>query len=383
MNDLALTPALAEAFASQLIDWYGHNARTLPWRTTHDPYAIWVSEVMLQQTQVATVLPYYHRWIQALPTLASLAAVDDATLMKLWEGLGYYNRGRRLKQAAQHIVQHHGGRFPTQFEDVLALPGIGRSTAGAILTFAYGQAHPIADGNVKRVLARVLDLPLCTDAPVGDAAIWQASSTLVEATTDAYHLNQALMELGATCCTRHNPTCLLCPVAQHCQALANGTVAQRPVRKAKAPTPHKHISVGVLFNEAGHVLIQQRPDTGLLPNLWEFPGGKQEEGETLEQALTREWLEELNLHVTATEPLCIVKHAYTHFKVTLHVFICQLQGELASLRLNAAQAYRWATLTECESLAFPKANHAILTTLKQRQAAAQAVSLLEDSPCLT
>jgi A/G-specific adenine glycosylase len=141
--------------------------------------------------------------------------------------------------------------------------------------------------------------------------------------------------------------------------------------------------VGVLFNEAGHVLIQQRPDTGLLPNLWEFPGGKQEEGETLEQALTREWLEELNLHVTATEPLCIVKHAYTHFKVTLHVFICQLQGELASLRLNAAQAYRWATLTECESLAFPKANHAILTTLKQRQAAAQAVSLLEDSPCLT
>jgi A/G-specific adenine glycosylase len=369
-------------FASQLIDWYSHNARSLPWRTTTDPYAIWVSEVMLQQTQVATVLPYYHRWMQALPTLASLAAVDDATLMKLWEGLGYYNRGRRLKQAAQLIMTQHGGVFPTQFEAVLALPGIGRSTAGAILTFACGQAHPIADGNVKRVLARILDLPLSTDTPQGDTAIWQASTTLVEATPDAYTLNQALMELGATCCTRHNPTCLLCPVAQHCQALANNTVGQRPVRKAKAPIPHKHIAVGVLFNDAGHVLIQQRPDTGLLPNLWEFPGGKQEAGETLEQALTREWQEELNLHVTATEPLCVVNHAYTHFKVTLHVFVCQLQGEVSALRLNVAQAYRWATLTECDALAFPKANHAILTLLKQRQAALLSLGHADDTPCV-
>ena len=358
-----MTTVQPSSFASQLEAWYATVARPLPWRSTSDPYAIWVSEVMLQQTQVATVLGYYTRFLATFPTVQALAAAPLDAVLKQWEGLGYYTRCRNLHKAAQQVVAQHGGVFPTTFEAVAALPGVGQSTAGAILTFAFGQKHPILDGNVKRVLARVFDMDEPLNTTKATKALWAYSAQLLAPSLNPFAFNQAFMELGATLCLAKNPQCLLCPVQNHCQAFKAGTTGLRPVPKATKTVPHHAIGVAVLQNEAGLFYIQQRPAHGLLGGLWEFPGGKREGDEALTTTVQRELQEELGITVVVGEKLLEVKHAYSHFKVTLHVYRCRLENEAAVPQLHAAQASAWVPLEGLTAYAFPKANNRIIEWL--------------------
>ena len=349
-----------------LIGWYNQCARDLPWRRTKEAYAIWLSEVMLQQTQVTTVLPYYDRFLTAFPTLVDLANAPQDQVLKLWEGLGYYSRARNLHKAAQHIRDHHNGVFPNTFEEVVALPGIGQSTAGAILTFAFEQPHPILDGNVKRVLARLLGIDIPAQETKAIQAMWEATTKLVPATAaEAYPWNQALMELGASLCSRTKPDCDACPWAERCIAKNAGMQGTLPRSKPKKQTPHHTIGVGIVWRQnsekSNEVLIALRPEEGLLGGLWEFPGGKCKSDELITECITREILEETGLTVKTTGKLIEVKHAYSHFKITLHAYECEyISGELKPL---ASQALKWVTLDEIHQYAFPKANKRVLEAL--------------------
>lgn len=242
--------------------------RDLPWRRSRDPYAIWISEIMLQQTQVKTVLPYFDRWMALFPTVAVLAAADQQQVLKAWEGLGYYSRARNLHRTAQVLVQAFGGQFPKELDPVLKLPGIGRTTAGGILSAAFNLPVPILDGNVKRVIARLVAL----EVPPGEAIdrLWGISERLVPKDRGR-DFNQAFMDLGATVCTPKHPDCPSCPWRTDCQAYAQGVQTQVPKAVVRSPLPHKRIAVLMAVNGAGEVLIIQRPQAGLLAGLWDFP----------------------------------------------------------------------------------------------------------------
>jgi A/G-specific adenine glycosylase len=346
--------------AHTLSAWYANHQRNLPWRHTQDPYAIWVSEVMLQQTQVATVLPYYQRFMQQYPTVDHLAQAPLDAVLKQWEGLGYYTRCRNMHKAAVHIMQHLHGQFPSTFEGVQALPGVGRSTAGAIMTFAHQQPYPILDGNVKRVLARVFALSGTNTAYVNQ--LWAHATLLVQAcqsATVAYQLNQGLMELGATHCSRTQPQCLLCPLMALCQAHAHGLTDVLPVKLVRKPVPHYTIA-GAVIEKNGLIYVQQRPAEGLLGGLWEFPGGKQEPHESITDAVHREVLEETGMHIGQLQPLVPVDHAYTHFRITLHMFKAQW---VAGKPQTEGQPFQWLPLGQLRQLAFPKANVLVLDQL--------------------
>lgn len=344
-----------------LLNWYERQGRTLPWRNETDPYKVWVSEIMLQQTQVKTVIPYYQRWLARFPTVETLANADLQQVLKAWEGLGYYARGRNLHKAAQQIVRDWDGQFPTQLAVVLTLPGIGRTTAGGILSAAYNQPVSILDGNVKRVLSRLvaLDVPLAQGLP----QLWQLSDALIDPKRPK-DFNQAIMDLGAIACTPRNPTCLLCPWRDRCQAYQQGIQAQLPMKQASSPLPHKKIGVAVIRNQQGQILIDRRLEKGLLGGLWEFPGGKIEPNETVEDCIQREIREELGIEIAVGEHLVTLDHAYTHFKVTLNVYECQhLSGEPQPLE---SQEVRWVTLAEIDEFPFPKANSKIIEVLRSR-----------------
>lgn len=349
------------ALRRSLLSWYEQRGRTLPWRNEVDPYKIWVSEIMLQQTQVKTVIPYYQRWLTQFPTVETLASADLQQVLKAWEGLGYYARGRNLHKAAQQVVEQQDGQFPANLEGVLALPGIGRTTAGGILSAAFNQPVSILDGNVKRVLARLAALPV----PPAKALqqLWQLSDRLI----DPEHprdFNQAIMDLGAIACTPRNPTCLLCPWRDLCRAFTQGIQSQLPMKQPSSPLPHKKIGVAVIRNEQGQILIDRRLEKGLLGGLWEFPGGKIEPDETVEDCIKREIREELGIEIAVGEHLLTLDHAYTHFKVTLNVYYCQhLSGEPQPLE---SQEVRWVELADIDQYPFPKANSKIIEALRSR-----------------
>jgi A/G-specific adenine glycosylase len=350
--------ALPELRAA-LLDWYALQGRDLPWRRDRRPYAVWISEIMLQQTQVKTVIPYFERWLQAFPTVADLAAADLQQVLKLWEGLGYYARARNLHRAAQQVVERHGGEFPADPEAVAALPGVGRTTAGGILSHAFDYPAAILDGNVKRVLARLGALPV--PPARGMAHLWDWSEQLL----DRQHprdFNQALMDLGATVCTPRQPNCLLCPWRSHCAAYNQGMTEQLPLREASAPIPTKQIGVAVIWNDRGEILIDRRKAEGLLGGLWEFPGGKIEPGETVQDCIAREVQEELGIAIAVEEHLITVDHAYSHFKVSLQVHHCRhLSGEPQTIECDEI---RWTTLAEIGQFPFPKANSRIIDALR-------------------
>lgn len=346
-----------------LLDWYRHWGRDLPWRRTTDPYAIWVSEIMLQQTQVKTVIPYYERWLAALPTIADLAAVDEQQVLKLWQGLGYYARGRNLHRAAQVIQTEHGGVFPATLTAVCRLPGVGRTTAGGILSNAFNQAQPILDGNVKRVLARLVALSVPPQRALTD--LWQVSETLLDPDEPRAY-NQGLMDLGATICRPRQPLCSACPWTEFCQAHILNLQQTLPMREVRNPIPHKQIGVAVIWNQQQQVLIDRRPSQGLLGGLWEFPGGKVEPGESVPECILREIHEELGITVLVDKHLVTVTHAYTHFKVTLVVHHCYLvSGDPQPL---ACEEIRWVNLSELDQYPFPVANLQIIEALRQSQA---------------
>ncbi len=316
---------------------------------------------MLQQTQVGTVIPYYQQWLEQFPDVFTLAQADIQKILKAWEGLGYYARARNLHKTAQILAVKYQGQFPMTVAEYMALPGIGRTTAGGILSHAFNQSVPILDGNVKRVLARMIALEVPPNEDLNQ--LWQLSEALVDI-DQGRKFNQALMDLGATVCTRTRPQCGGCPWQPYCCAYNKQLVDQIPKRKMSAPSPHKQIGVAVILNSDGKILIDRRPSDGLLGGLWEFPGGKIEPGETPEACILREVQEEIGITVKLTEPLMTLKHAYTHFRVTLQVYLCQyLAGEPQAI---ACEEVRWVTLDDIDQYPFPKANTKIIAALKAK-----------------
>ena len=333
----------------RLLRWYQTHRRDLPWRRRPTPYRVWIAETMLQQTQVATVIPYYRRFLKRFPSIRSLAEAENDHVLKLWEGLGYYSRGLNLIRAARTIRSDYGGRFPRTYEGLVSLPGIGRYTAGAILSIAMRRDAPLVDGNVIRVFARMLDYAEdVTRGPVKEV-FWGVAERLLPRGR-AGDFNQALMELGATVCLARTPRCDHCPVRTVCQARRAGTQAGLPVRAPRRPTPHYDVGVGVVWHN-DRVLIARRPPKGLLAGLWEFPGGKVQPGESLPECVRRELEEELGIDVTVGDHLMTVKHAYSHFKVTLHFYACAYEcGEPQAL---GCSAWRWVRPCDLEQYAFP------------------------------
>ena len=366
---------LAPATAAALLGWWETSGRRdraqKPWMFTPvgcwpmaaedlDPYGIWIAEVMLQQTQLAVALPYWERWMAAFPTLEALADASLDQVRLQWQGLGYYSRARRLHQAAQILV---GRPWPRTLEGWMDLPGIGRTTAGSILSSAFNAPLPILDGNVKRVLARLTAHPR---PPARDNALfWSWSEALLDPVRSR-DTNQALMDLGATLCTPRSPSCERCPWRLHCAAYASGDPCRWPVTDASKPLPFQLIGVGVVLNEAGEVLIDQRLEEGLLGGMWEFPGGKQEQGETIETCIARELNEEVGIAVTVGDELITVDHAHSHKKLRFVVHLCDwVSGEPQPL---ASQQVRWVRPDDLKNYAFPAANTKIVAALLGRLA---------------
>ena len=310
--------------SKRILNWYAHHGRELPWRDHPDPYTVWVSEIMLQQTRVETVLPYLKRWMNRLPSIRDLAAATEQEVLTLWEGLGYYSRARNLHKAAQTVLQEYGGELPDDLAALRSLPGVGRYTAAAIASIAFGQDVATLDGNIRRVFARLFNIEVPADTPAGEKILWAlAEEHLPKGRAGDY--NQALMDLGATVCLPRNPACPLCPLNDLCQARTLGVQEERPVMKPKPEVPHYTVTAAVL-RRRGRVLLAKRPASGLLGGMWEFPGGKVEAGESLPSALEREIREELGVKIRIGEAFGVYHHAYTHFRITLHAFLCDPAG---------------------------------------------------------
>ena len=356
-----MTPNRLENIHTPLLTWYDQNHRELPWRKTSDPYSVWVSEVMLQQTQVKTVIPYYQRFLNTFPTIRDLAASDLQAVLKMWEGLGYYGRARNMHRTSRIIVQDYHGKFPDTWKHIHNLPGIGDYIAAAVLSIAFNHRYAVVDGNVKRVLARLLRI----DTPVnkvsaGNMFKKQADRLLYKPEPGKY--NQAIMELGALICTPYSPLCGTCPVQSTCKAYQSSTVDIYPRRVKAKKTPLYNIAIGVVLKN-NRVLITQRRNDGLLGGLWEFPGGKIKEGETPAAACIREIKEETGLKIAVHEYLTQVKHAYTHFKIIVDVYICDYVSGIVAL--NGPVDYHWITLEQIDDYPFPRANHKFIPRLRE------------------
>lgn len=364
------SPISPENLAKILLTWWDAGHADLPWRQSKDPYAIWVSEIMLQQTQITTVIPYYERWLNRFPTVQTLAEAPLDDVLKLWEGLGYYSRARNLHQAAQTVVADYHGRLPETAVDLMQLKGIGRYTAGAIASIAFDEPAPVLDGNVIRVFSRLTDLKDDTTHTSTKNKLWQLATELVPSNRPGDY-NQALMELGQQICLPAKPMCLLCPLAEPCLARQRGTQLERPVRPPRKNTPHYDVVAGIIWEKDAQMgdvntkfLIAQRPLDGLLGGLWEFPGGKQEEGETLPEALQREIKEELDIDIEVGNHLTTVKHAYTHFRITLHAFLAKhLNG--TPQHLGVAD-HNWVSFSQLENYAFAVTDRKIIASLEQQ-----------------
>jgi A/G-specific adenine glycosylase len=345
------------SFAAALIDWHtAHGRHDLPWQATRDPYAIWVSEIMLQQTQVATVIPYYRRFIDRFPDIKRLAVAPLEAVLKLWSGLGYYSRARNLHRAAQTVMHEHGGRFPTAYERVVALPGIGRSTAAAICAFAFGERRAILDGNVKRVLTRhfaVEGFPGNSDV---ETVLWRHAEALLPAENIGTY-TQALMDLGARICTRRKPRCAACPVAIGCLARIKGLAHALPTPRPRKALPHRKTVMLVLEHE-GQVLLERRPESGIWGGLWSLPEASDEELQTL-------CLARYGAHVDGAHALVEVEHGFTHFSLTIDprlVCVTRLQPRVAE------HNQMWMPIDVAIGAAIPAPVRRILLGLQERRA---------------
>ena len=339
-----MTPPAPSSLTSRLLDWYAQEGRALPWRDSPTPYAVWVSEIMLQQTRVESVLPYFRRWMERFPTVESLAAASQEAVLSVWEGLGYYTRARNQHRAAQVVVERYGGSLPADPRALRELPGIGEYTAAAIASIAFGRDTVAMDANLRRVFARLFDV----ETPLGQRETERRLRSLAEKHLPpgrAGDYNQALMDLGALVCTPKAPRCEVCPLRGLCLAKANGTQAQRPVRKPRSRTPHYDVSAAVIRRN-GHILLARRPENGMLGGLWEFPGGKVQPGETYQAALQREIREELAAEIAVGDRIGTYRHAFTHFRITLRAYECRLRPASPPLQALEHSALAWVTPAE-------------------------------------
>lgn len=348
------------AIAPLLLAWWDTGHADLPWRRTRDPYAIWISEVMLQQTQIKTVIPYYERWMAQFPTVADLAAAPLENVLKAWEGLGYYSRARNLHAAAQQVVEQFGGRLPHSAEMLRTLKGIGPYTAGAIASIAFDAHEPVVDGNVMRVLTRLFDNADNIAEKQTQKWLWRVSAELLP-TTRCGDYNQALMELGQQICTTANPTCHYCPLNAQCVARAQGTQLERPVRPPRKKTPHHAVVAAVIRNSDAQLLMLQRPLNGLLGGLWEFPNYMLPVGSSPEQTLAEEATRQLNVQLAELQPLTTVKHAYTHFRITMHAYTAMANNG----GVPNDVVHQWVDLSQIEQLPLPVTAQKIVKSLAQ------------------
>lgn len=331
----------------------------MPWRDRPLPYDVWVSEVMLQQTQVGTVIPYFKRFIARFPNVQALAAADLQDVLKVWEGLGYYSRARNLHRAARLVCKEFNGRLPGTFGALQEIPGIGPYIAAAIASIAFDQPVPVVDGNVLRVFARFWGIEDDIRDARTRATLFDRLAPVVAACNPS-DFNQAMMELGALVCSPRTPKCGTCPLQTGCVAFAAGRTIDLPFKSRKAPVPHYDIAVGVVLHD-GKILIGRRRETQMLGGLWEFPGGKMKPGESAEAAVVRELREETGLHVRVHQKYCTVNHAYTHFKITLHAYACDVLSGTA--RPRSADALKWVPLKALRDYPFPTANRKVIAAI--------------------
>lgn len=347
-----------------LLAWFVRNQRPLPWRRTYHPYHIWISEVMGQQTQMDRVVGYFLKWCERFPDPASIVRASQEEIYKLWEGLGYYSRARNIQRTAEILCRTYNCVLPEQYDTLLSLPGIGPYTAAAIMSLAFNRDYPVLDANVERVFARLFDIPSPLKEPSNRLFLKKKACSLLPA-GQARYFNQALMELGALVCLPKAPKCGQCPISPHCEALQQGTVAQRPVVNRAIKPVAIVMATGLLFH-LGKIFIQKRLADDVWANLWEFPGGRLQKGETSIEALRREYLEETGFEIEIVEDLGLVRHSYTIYRVTLHCFLCRLLSNNTSPTLTAAQEFRWVRWQELAGYAFPAGHRKFIENLAGR-----------------
>ena len=343
-----------------LLDWYQINKRSMPWRQTSDPYKIWISEIMLQQTQVATVIPYYERFLDKFPVVDELAAAPQQTVLKMWEGLGYYSRARNMHKAAQEVVAKYDSRFPGTYKELLNLKGIGPYTAAAVSSIAFDRHRAVVDGNVIRVLSRFFGIRDDVRRSAVKNEIQSIADSIIPENNPG-DFNQAVMELGAIVCTPTNPECESCPLSVDCTAYKSAETDSIPYKSPRKKIPHHTIGVGLVTNGSGDLLIALRPDDAMLGGLWEFPGGKKETSESIEETVERELNEELGVTVEVGEKFMDLKHAYSHFKITLHAYWCTISDGVP--KPKSSNEIRWVSLEEIDKYPFPKANKVLINKL--------------------
>jgi len=349
------------SFAGPLLDWYNKNARELPWRSFSTPYRTWVSEIMLQQTQVDTVIPYFNNWMERFPDVETLSSADEREVLSLWEGLGYYSRARNLHRAAKIITSELDGNLPVSVTELEKLPGIGPYTSAAIASIAFQADVAAVDGNIRRVLSRLFDVREPARSIEGEKILWALAKThLPQGKASSY--NQALMDLGATICLPKKPVCDHCPIAKLCLARKLGVQEKRPVKLPRKKVPHLTVTAAVILR-GGTVLLAQRPSPGLLGGLWEFPGGTMEEADVdLPACLRREITEELGVTVKVGASFGQYQHAYTHFKITLTAFLCEIPITEQPQPL-ASDGLVWARLEELSAYPMGKVDRQIARKL--------------------
>ena len=362
---------------NSLLEWFRENGRYwIPWKLKKDgsvprsgesisPYGIWIAEVMLQQTQLKVVIPYWKKWMKVFPTLSCLAEADLENLLMIWQGLGYYSRAKRIHQSSKILVEFVGKNrdqdpdsWPNQIDKWMSLPGIGRSTAGSIISSAFDLPTPILDGNVKRILSRLLAIE--RKSIKDERKLWEFSSLLIERLSPR-DFNQALMDLGAIICTPKKPSCSSCPLQNFCVAYTKYDPEDFPKKEMTKIKPLQEIGIGLVFNQKGELLIDQRLESSSMGGMWEFPGGKKIPNESIEKTIERELKEELGIIVTVGEKLLSFEHAYTHKKLYFTVHICAwISGQPKPL---ASQKLLWVSPDKLFDFPFPAANTKIISEL--------------------
>ncbi len=363
------SPQLRSDLQEALIDWFNSHQRDLPWRRGYRPYEVWISEIMLQQTQMERGIEYFRRWLLEFPDIESLARADEDRVLKLWEGLGYYSRARNLHSCARILVDTCQGIIPADPALLIRLPGIGPYTAGAIASIAYNQDAPLVDGNVGRVFARLFKMEQQLSDPTCKKELWQLAEALLPQGR-ARAFNQGLMELGALICTPKNPRCAHCPLSHLCLAHQQGLTNDLPV-PGRGPTILPiEMATGILCHQ-GRIFIQQRRTKDVWGNLWEFPGGKREGDEQPAQTVAREFMEETGLSVIVGHKITTVTHHYTRYRVTLHGFSCTLSSEQSNHScmpiLSAARDCGWVCLNALDNYAFPAGHRQLIEFIKKNK----------------
>jgi A/G-specific adenine glycosylase len=344
---------------SRLLQWFKKNKRDLPWRKTRDPYAIWVSEIMLQQTQVTTVIPYYQKFLKSFPTIHHLAKSNLSKVLKVWEGLGYYSRARNLHRASQIVFNHFHGEVPDTLKDLLSLPGIGRSTAGAIFSFAFHKEAPILDGNAKRVLSRLFAISGNPGERKTEQLLWKISESLIPKGF-SNPFNQALMDLGSMICTPKDPRCTECPLQSYCKGRTIGYPERFPLKTIKKKIPHIE-AVSAVIQKDEKVLLHRRPPVGLLGGLWEFPNWRIEEKRMarlrLRLRLRNHIKKEMGMNIEVKEPMGTFHQTYSHFKLTLNVFKCEV--------IDGRGRGKWVCMSDFDQFAMSRIHRKIAEWIKE------------------